>query len=434
MDFLENISLAIAGLRANKMRTILTMLGIIIGIASVIAIMTVGSSMTNSVTSSMQGMGANNITVSLQEKSEDDEDGMMRQFSTANGISGGRSDSAVLPEESDYITDDMISSLREVYPDQIQSISISESVGNGKVQDGHRYANISVTGTNSEYNDVADLEMLDGRFINQKDVLGTKDVAVVSDKLAASIFGKEDPLGKEIKIYIGKEIYTYTIVGVYQYENNSLMPTMSSEEDITTSLYVPVSSAKKISGSGDGYQYFTILTKPGTNSDVFMQQVDSLFDKYYARNQTFGVSASTMESLVEQVDSIMGTMSLAISLIAGISLLVGGIGVMNILLVSITERTKEIGTRKALGATNGSIRIQFITESVIICLIGGVIGIAAGVGLGVLGVKLLGYDASASVSSIFLALGFSMLIGVFFGYYPANKAAKMDPIEALRYE
>lgn len=434
MDFLENISLAIAGLRANKMRTILTMLGIIIGIASVIAIMTVGSSMTNSVTSSMQGMGANNITVSLQEKSEDDEDGMMRQFSTANGISGGRSDSAVLPEESDYITDDMISSLREVYPDQIQSISISESVGNGKVQDGHRYANISVTGTNSEYNDVADLEMLDGRFINQKDVLGTKDVAVVSDKLAASIFGKEDPLGKEIKIYIGKEIYTYTIVGVYQYENNSLMPTMSSEEDITTSLYVPVSSAKKISGSGDGYQYFTILTKPGTNSDVFMQQVDSLFDKYYARNQTFGVSASTMESLVEQVDSIMGTMSLAISLIAGISLLVGGIGVMNILLVSITERTKEIGTRKALGATNGSIRIQFITESVIICLIGGAIGIAAGVGLGVLGVKLLGYDASASVSSIFLALGFSMLIGVFFGYYPANKAAKMDPIEALRYE
>ena len=434
MDLLENISLAIAGLRANKMRTILTMLGIIIGIASVIAIMTVGSSMTNSVTSSMQGMGANNITVSLQEKSEDEEDSMMRQFRSVNGMSGGGDNSSAKPEESDYITDDMISNLREVYPDQIQSISISESAGTGKVQDGHRYANISVSGTNDEYNDVSDLEMLNGRFINQKDVLGTKDVAVVSDKLAASIFGKEDPLGKEIKIYIGKEIYIYTIVGVYQFENNSLMPTMASEEDITTSLYVPVSSAKKMSGSGDGYQYFTILTRPGTNSDVFMQQVDSFFETYYARNQTFGVSASTMESLVEQVDSIMGTMSLAISLIAGISLLVGGIGVMNILLVSITERTKEIGTRKALGATNGSIRMQFITESVIICLIGGAIGIAAGIGLGVLGVQLLGYDASASVSSIFLALGFSMLIGIFFGYYPANKAAKMDPIEALRYE
>jgi putative ABC transport system permease protein len=434
MDLLENISLAIAGLRANKMRTILTMLGIIIGIASVIGIMTVGSSMTNSVTTSMQGMGANNITVSLQEKSEKSEDAMMSQWRRASGMSGGGGSSSAEPEESDYITDEMIGNLREVYGDQIESISISESAGTGKVQDGHRYANISITGTNDEYNDVNNLEMLDGRFINQKDVLGTKDVAVVSDKLVANIFGKEDPLGKEIKIYVGKEIYTYTVVGVYKYENNNLMPNMASEEDITTSLYVPVSSAKKMTGSGDGYQYFTITTKPGTNSDAFMQQVNSFFDKYYARNQTYGVTASTMESLVEQVDSIMGTMSLAISLIAGISLLVGGIGVMNILLVSITERTKEIGTRKALGATNGSIRMQFITESVIICLIGGAIGIAAGIGLGVLGVNLLGYDASASVSSIFLALGFSMLIGIFFGYYPANKAAKMDPIEALRYE
>lgn len=434
MDLFENISLAIAGLRANKMRTILTMLGIIIGIASVIGIMTVGTSMTNSVTSSMQGMGANNITVSLQEKSEKDKD-IMGQWGMAGGVPGGDgNDTSTQPEESDYITDNMISNLREVYADQIQSISITESVGTGKVQDGRLYANISVTGTNEEYNDVNNLDMRSGRFINQKDVLGIKDVAVVSDKLVANIFGKEDPLGKQIKIYIGKEIYSYTVVGVYKYENNSLMPSTASEEDLSTSLYVPVSSAKKMTGSADGYQYFTITTKPGTNSDAFMKQLDSFFDNYYARNQTFGVTASTMESLVEQVDSIMGTLSLAISLIAGISLLVGGIGVMNILLVSITERTKEIGTRKALGATNGSIRMQFITESVIICLIGGAIGIVAGIGLGVLGVKLLGYDASASVSSIFLALGFSMLIGVFFGYYPANKAAKMDPIEALRYE
>lgn len=433
MDLFENISLAIAGLRANKMRSLLTMLGIIIGIASVIGIMTVGTSMTNSVTSSMQGMGANNITVGLQEKSDKSEDPIMRQWRRAGGMSVGGGNSEK-PEESDYITDEMISNLRKVYSDQIQSISISESAGAGKVKDGRRYANISVTGVNDEYNDVNNLDMLDGRFINPKDVRGTKAVAVVSDKLAANIFGKQDPLGKEIRIYLGKGIYTYTVVGVYKYENNSLMPTMASEEDMTTSLYVPVSSAKKMAGSGGGYQYFTITTKPGTNSDVFMQQVDSFFEKYYARNQTFGVTASTMESLVEQVDSIMGTISLAISLIAGISLLVGGIGVMNILLVSITERTKEIGTRKALGATNGSIRIQFITESVIICLIGGVIGIAAGIGLGVLGVNLLGYEASASVSSIFLALGFSMLIGIFFGYYPANKAAKMDPIEALRYE
>ena len=264
MDLLENIALAIAGLRANKMRTILTMLGIIIGIASVIAIMTVGSSMTSSVTSSMQGMGANNITVSLQEKSEKSEDAMMRQFRSVNGMGGG-GNSSVTPEESDYITEDMIRNLREVYADQIQSISISESAGSGKVQDGHRYANISVMGTNDEYNDVSNLDMLDGRYINQKDMLGTKNVAVVSDKLVSNMFGKEDPLGKEIKVYIGKDIFAYTVIGVYKYENNSLMPTMASEEDISTSLYVPVTSAKKITGSGDGYQYFTITTKPGTN-------------------------------------------------------------------------------------------------------------------------------------------------------------------------
>ena len=140
------------------------------------------------------------------------------------------------------------------------------------------------------------------------------------------------------------------------------------------------------------------------------------------------------QDLLEQMTTIMGTMQLAIAVIAGISLLVGGIGVMNIMLVSITERTREIGTRKALGATNSSIRMQFIVEAVIICLIGGAIGIVLGVAGGIYGASLLGTPAAPSVGSVIFAVLFSMGIGIFFGYYPANKAAKMDPIEALRYE
>jgi putative ABC transport system permease protein len=438
MDFFENISLALAGLKANKMRTALTMLGIIIGIAAVIAIMTVGSSVTNSVTSSLQGIGASNITVSLQQK--DDENSNSGPFGVNGGEGmpvpggGGGSSTQIIPQESDYITDQMITELREGYPDQIKHISVMESVGTGQVKEGHFYANVSVTGTNSEYNAVNDLKMQEGRYLKESDVLGGRAVAVVSDKLANNIFGAQDPLGKEIKVYLGKQIDVYTVVGVYKYENSAFNFSTASEQDVQTNLYIPVTVAKKLTGSGDGYQYFTIQTETGVDSETFMKQVDNFFDHYYARNQDFKVTASNMEALVSQFSSILDTLSLALSLIAAISLVVGGIGIMNILLVSITERTKEIGTRKALGATNGSIRMQFITEAVIICLIGGAIGIGAGIGLGALGSILLGFQAMASASSIFLALGVSTLIGIFFGYYPANKAAKMDPIEALRYE
>ena len=440
MEIWENISLAVAGLKANKMRTMLTMLGIIIGIASVIGIMTVGASMTNAVTSTLQNMGANNIIVSLQQKSEKVKDPFMRAMSGGGGASfggrntGGNSSTSIQPEQSDYMTDQMITNLREGYSDEIQYISLVESVGSGQLKEGHLYANVSVQGVNDEYFPVNDVTIQSGRALNQRDVLGDKNVAVISNKAAASIFGESDPLGRQIKVYLGKDIEQYTVVGVYQYKTNNLVPTMTANQDVSTSLYIPVSTAKQLTGSGEGYTYFTIQTPSWVDSDTLMTQVDNFFNKYYEKNQYFTVNATNMESIVSQVNTILGTMSVALSLIAAISLLVGGIGVMNILLVSITERTKEIGTRKALGATNGSIRIQFITEAVIICLIGGAIGIGAGIGLGVLGASILGYAATASPSSILLALGFSMLIGVFFGYYPANKAAKMDPIEALRYE
>ena len=417
----ENILLAISGLRANKMRALLTMLGIIIGIGSVIGIVMVGDSMTNSMTSSLQEMGANTVQISLQQRESE------------NGTSY-----SVYMDEEDYINDEMIEAFLQDYGDVVESVSLQESMGSGRVTEGHRYANVSISGVNSGYQSANHLTMLGGRFIGDKDNKGVKNVAVVSDRLVNNMFGQgQNPLGKEIKVNCGKEQYTFTIIGVYQYEQNAMMAMMgaaSSDADITTDLFIPIQTEWKLTGTIEGYYYINVMTKQGTDSRALAQDFQDYFNRFYTRNQDFQIMAISLDSVIDQYASMMGTVQVAIAVIAAISLLVGGIGVMNIMLVSVTERTREIGTRKALGAKNSAIRMQFIVESVIICLIGGIIGIIFGMLLGYAGASLLGFPAHPSVDAILIAVCFSMAIGVFFGYYPAHKAAKLDPIEALRYE
>ena len=417
----ENILLAISGLRANKMRALLTMLGIIIGIGSVIGIVMVGDSMTNSMTSSLQEMGANTVQISLQQRESE------------NGTSY-----SVYMDEEDYINDEMIEAFLQDYGDVVESVSLQESMGSGRVTEGHRYANVSISGVNSGYQSANHLTMLGGRFIGDKDNKGVKNVAVVSDRLVNNMFGQgQNPLGKEIKVNCGKEQYTFTIIGVYQYEQNAIMAMMgaaASDADITTDLFIPIQTEWKLTGTIEGYYYINVMTKQGTDSRALAQDFQDYFNRFYTRNQDFQIMAISLDSVIDQYASMMGTVQVAIAVIAAISLLVGGIGVMNIMLVSVTERTREIGTRKALGAKHSAIRMQFIVESVIICLIGGIIGIIFGMLLGYAGASLLGFPAHPSVDAILIAVCFSMAIGVFFGYYPANKAAKLDPIEALRYE
>ena len=418
MNLGENIRLAWEGLRAGKMRAFLTMLGIIIGIGSVIGILTVGSGLTDSINSEMSTLGANNIIVMLQSKSNQ-QSGFMRGY-----------------EDKDLMTDDMIEALRARYPDAIQYVSLTSTLASGTAKDGKKTANLSLDGVNTDYFDANDVKMLAGSTITESDIDNHKMKAVVSDRLVNNLFDGDvqAALGKKISVYTNFEIYTFTVVGVYKYEQNMMNMSFAAAEDVYTSAYIPITVAQKLSGAAEGYASITIMTTSAVSSANFAAVAEHFLNKYYKNNENYQVAAMSMESILSTVDSMMGTVNIAIAAIAAISLLVGGIGVMNIMLVSVTERTREIGTRKAIGATNGNIRMQFVVESVIICSIGGVIGILFGGVLGYVGSTLIGAPAVPKLSYILLAVGFSMAIGIFFGYYPANKAAKMDPVEALRYE
>ena len=418
----ESVRVSLEGLRANKMRSLLTMLGIIIGIAAVIGILTVGNGLTGSITGSMSSLGATNITVFLQEKA-----GGMGGMETILGVAS--------PEEEDLITDEMLEALRQRYGEAVAGISVSASAGSGVARDGRLYANVSLTGINEEYLAVNNTDLLAGRTIRQEDLDGRRSVCVVSDRLVENLYqGDADAaLGDEVRVELNGEYQSFRIVGIYEYDA-SMSISFSAEEDVTTSLYIPITTANHLAGSPEGYSTVTVQASAGTDSAAMAQSIREFLSRYYANNEDYGVYAMAMSTMVESMSAIMDTLSIAISVIAGISLLVGGIGVMNIMLVSVTERTRDIGIRKALGATNNNIRIQFVVESVIVCLIGGIIGILLGAVLGYVGSSLISEACLPRPGYIALAVGFSMAIGVFFGYYPANKAARLDPIEALRYE
>lgn len=428
MMFYENVRLALFSLKANKMRALLTMLGIIIGISSVIAIMTVGQSLTYTMTESMSSLGVNNITVALQQKPQEEE-------TTEEGMSFGGGTGRAMAGEEDYFTREMLENYCDTYEGSVVGISVTESLGQSKLQNRGLYANVYVTGTSLGYFLANDLELLAGRYFSGTEMDEGRKVAMVSSIVVDNMFGgdKEQALGSVLQVNLGDKYFEFVVVGVYKYEQSAMGLSLVSEKDTQTDFYIPLKTAQEISHS-QGFAQFTVITADGLDSDAFADTTAGFFAPYYRNNRDFQPMAFSMASMVEIMSDMLSTITTAIAVIAGIALLVGGIGVMNIMLVSITERTREIGTRKALGAPNSAIRLQFIIESIVICLIGGLIGIVLGVVLGMSAANLLGASATPSLGSILLSLGFSMAIGIFFGYYPANKAARMDPIEALRYE
>lgn len=424
----ENIILAINSLLSNKMRALLTMLGIIIGIGSVIAIITVGDSLTLSVSENMQSMGANDVYVMVENKKQG-----IDESKTIDGAKFGNISSSDYITEDDYITEEMINEMCNKFSNEIYAINLQYIVGNGNAEKGNNSSSIKLVGNSVGYYVTNKLTLIAGHMFSEIDFEERKNVAIVSDKLVTELFdgNNNKALGEEININVNGKNENFAIVGVYEHQN---MGMMGMPVGNSTDIHIPLKTAMDFDHAQMTYPYMQIITKVGVDSEELSTKIRNFFEPYYRSNRNVEVTAITMESMVGMLTDMLSTITLAISIVAGIALIVGGIGVMNIMLVSITERTREIGTRKALGAKNSSIRTQFIVEAMIICLIGGVFGIILGVSGGVFASNLLGYPARPSISAIFISLIFSMTIGVFFGYYPANKAAKMNPIDALRYE
>lgn len=438
---LENIREAISNLVENRMRSLLTMLGIIIGISSVITITTIGASIKSTISATMNSIGGNSIQAYVEPYYPEEE----VDWETWS-----------YPEmkEEDYITQDMLEELRERYPDEILGYVINKDVGTGQIyENADTYANVNVTGCTPEYLEYTKLDLIRGRNITPLDQEKKKRVCVVADTMAGYYFGETDPIGQQVTFNTsdGKS-FGLTIVGVYEY-NVSVFghpDTSVPEKDRMTSVFIPVTAADSIMGTETaGYDSVTIVPKTGADNELVKSDLNVFFEEKYGSNENWHVSILDMSSDMDVIDTVINVITVAISFIAAISLIVGGVGVMNIMLVSITERTKEIGIRKAMGAKNRTIRQQFLIESVVLCLMGGIIGIALGILLGFLLGKVAMFfintyysdysgflimNVHPSLLAILLSVCFSMLIGIFFGSYPAKKAAGMEVIDALRYE
>jgi putative ABC transport system permease protein len=296
------------------------------------------------------------------------------------------------------------------------------------------------------------LKIIRGRNVTDLDLKKGKRVCLVSDTMTSYYFGDEDPIGQQIVFNSedGKS-YEFTIVGVYEYNAAVFgkQDTSVPEKDRTTQMYIPVTTVTNLSEDESGYSYVTILLQTGADATLAQSEVDEFFSEKYEDNENWHIYTYNMSSDMGMINTVINVITIAIAFIAAISLIVGGVGVMNIMLVSITERTREIGIRKALGAKNKTIRQQFLIESVVLCLIGGVIGILLGLLFGFLLGKVamvlintyyadyssyIIMNVRPSGIAILISVCVSMLIGIFFGSYPAKKAAKMEVIDALRYE
>ncbi len=419
---LENLHVAFDGLLANKMRSALTMLGVIIGVAAVIALMSVGKGAQAAITGEISSIGSNLFFV------------LPGASGRLGARMGGTRGSA---ETLTYEDAKAIADPRNVPDAQIVAPEYGQ---NTQVIFGKENVNVSVTGvTPAHQHAISGIEVEKGRFIEEKDVDGRANVAVLGHQTAIDLFGGFDPVGQRIKIAIpggnGGRV-SLTVVGVLARRSSS---GITNPNEI---VFVPITTAQTRIFAGRnawGEPIVTMINVMATAEDRVDAAADEVTALLHARHRINAdedddFTVMTQDEILETVTSVTDTLTVFLGAIAAISLLVGGIGIMNIMLVSVTERTREIGIRKAVGARKTDILTQFLLEAVVLSLLGGLIGILLGIGLSRI-VDMTGVmESVVTLDSVAMAVGFSFAVGVFFGIYPANQAAKLNPIDALRYE
>ncbi len=405
MDILSIIRIAFRALARNKMRSALTMLGIIIGVAAVIAMVGVGQGARKQVADQIAAMGSNMLFVGSGTV-------------TRGGMHMGWGATKTL------VVDDVAAIMREC-PSVKQAAPGSGS--SAQVVFGNDNWFTQLTGTDPSYFEVRTWDVTNGDRFTQSDVERAANVAVIGETVRKNIFGAVDPVGQIIRI----KNLPFRVVGVLEPKGQGAMG--NDQDDL---VVIPITTLqKKI--TGETWLRFIMVSAVSKEATFAAQkQIEVLLrDRHKIREGTDDdFVVRNLADLAEAADETQKTLTLLLASTAGVALVVGGIGIMNIMLVSVTERTREIGIRMAIGATDTDVQSQFLTEAVALSCMGGIVGILAGVGVSILITNMAGWAVLISPISIVAAVVFSMAVGIFFGYYPARKAARLDPIDALRYE
>jgi putative ABC transport system permease protein len=407
MNLLMIIRVAFRALLRNKTRAALTMLGIIIGVSAVIAMVSIGQGAQASVQAQIESIGTNLLFVSAGAQN-------------VGGVRSGTGDSG-----TNTLTADDLDAIKREVP----SVSMVTPSVNARSQlvSGNANWNTTVTGVNEQYPDVRKWTVQSGEFFTDADVRTAARVIVIGQTVGNSLFPGTDPVGETLRVMNSP----FRVVGVMARKGQDAQG--RDQDDVAFAPYTTVQ--KKILGSPRlQIAYVSAISQDATYT-AQSQITDLLRQRHkLSANEPDDFTVRNMTDIADAANATSNTMTILLACIAGVSLLVGGIGIMNIMLVSVTERTREIGIRMAIGARSSAVRSQFLTESIVLSLTGGLFGIILGIAVSLAIPKMLGWPTLVSTMAIIGSVIFSAAVGIFFGYYPARKAAALDPIEALRYE